>query len=134
MTVQQQILTVPSGTNVTLQCLVESSPKSVLFWYKDGKPSYHHMTRYCGSHLMGKTLAFVQAEKMIVNSSRVMIEERSDGVYRIRMLLTLLSFQSSDSGRYLCQAKNSLGEAESVIRTHGKWLESYSLVLSLVPI
>lgn len=83
---------------------------------------------------MGKTLAFVQAEKMIVNSSRVMIEERSDGVYRIRMLLTLLSFQSSDSGRYLCQAKNSLGEAESVIRTHGKWLESYSLVLSLVPI
>ena len=37
VTVQNQIVAVPLKTNVTLECLVESSPKSVYFWYKDGR-------------------------------------------------------------------------------------------------
>lgn len=37
VTVDNQIVGVPLGSNVTLGCIVESSPKSINVWYKDGK-------------------------------------------------------------------------------------------------
>ena len=39
VTVDNQIVGVPLGNNVTLGCIVESSPKSINVWYKDGNKS-----------------------------------------------------------------------------------------------
>ena len=56
---------------------------------------------------------------MIVNSSRLAVQEQMEATYRLRMQLTISHFRASDSGRYVCQAKNSLGEAEEAIQTYG---------------
>ena len=61
-------------------------------------------------------------DKMIVNSSRLAVQEQMEATYRLRMQLTISHFRASDSGRYVCQAKNSLGEAEEAIQTYGNHL------------
>ena len=47
------------------------------------------------------------------------IQEQMEATYRVRMQLTVSHFRGSDNGRYVCQAKNSLFEAEEAIQTYG---------------
>nr|CAH0110515.1 unnamed protein product [Daphnia galeata] len=92
VTVDNQIVGVPLGNNVTLGCIVESSPKSINVWYKD--------------------------DKMIANSSRLGYEEKIESSYRVRMILTIGHFRKSDVGKYECRCRNELGEAEGTIKLH----------------
>ncbi|EFX65383.1 hypothetical protein DAPPUDRAFT_65516, partial [Daphnia pulex] len=93
VTVDNQIVGVPLGNNVTLGCIVESSPKSINVWYKD--------------------------DKMIANSSRLSYEEKVESSYRVRMILTIGHFRKTDVGKYECRCRNELGEAEGTIKLHG---------------
>ncbi|XP_041830846.1 myosin light chain kinase, smooth muscle-like isoform X2 [Melanotaenia boesemani] len=80
----QQVLkdsTLPKGATAQLTCLVDGYPQPEVKWLKNDK------------HLTG--------------SSRVTIEQHKDGFCS----LVLADLKPSDSGVYVCRAKNKLGEA-----------------------
>jgi len=99
VTVANQIVAVPLGTNITLECIVESSPKSINVWYKD---DYDNRT----------------IQNMIVNSRKFLVEEHVETAYRVRMTLSILNFRTADSGRYQCQATNEWGQSNGTIRLY----------------
>lgn len=120
---------VPLGTNVTLGCIVESSPKSINVWYKDGNvaaPFPHGLLRTRESY-RHRNFLFCETDKMIANHSRLSFAETTESSYRFRMDLTIQHFRKMDVGRYECRCRNELGEAEGTIKVHGK---KESLILS----
>ncbi|XP_062525074.1 lachesin isoform X2 [Bombyx mori] len=78
---------------VTLQCYVESSPKSLNTWQR-GK-----------SHNSGKLL----------NSSKYVISEEILNEYALRMNLTITRLKKNDFGDYTCSAVNGYGRADGAI-------------------
>ncbi|XP_069770989.1 obscurin-like isoform X13 [Narcine bancroftii] len=80
--------TADMGQTVKLACLVVGNPKPVITWYKDGKP-------------------------VEVDPHHIIIEDE-DG----SCTLILDTLNAADSGQYMCQATNAIGNA----RTLGKIL------------
>ncbi|XP_063543304.1 lachesin-like [Cydia strobilella] len=78
---------------VTLQCHVEASPKSLNTWQRDNSP--------IGGKLM--------------NSSKYIISEEIISEYALRMNLTVTRLKKGDFGEYSCAAANAFGRAEGVI-------------------
>ncbi|KAG6441244.1 lachesin [Manduca sexta] len=78
---------------VTLQCYVEASPKSLNTWQR-GK-----------SHAGGKLL----------NSSKYIISEEVLSEYAMRMNLTITRLKKNDFGEYVCSAVNGYGKVEGSI-------------------
>jgi len=99
VTVANQIVAVPLGTNITLECIVESSPKSINVWYRD---DYDNRT----------------IQNMIVSTRKFVVEEQIETAYRVRMTLSILDFHTVDSGRYQCQATNEWGQSNGTIRLY----------------
>ncbi|XP_071547152.1 neurotrimin-like isoform X2 [Panulirus ornatus] len=94
--IPNQLVGAPPGTNVTLECEVEASPKSINFWTKildDQGPQ-------------------------IVDSRKYVNEERLVNQYTLRMHLTIRDLQPDDFTSYKCTAKNSLGEVEGTIKLY----------------
>ncbi|CAB0017758.1 unnamed protein product [Nesidiocoris tenuis] len=91
--VPNQLVGAPSGTNVTLQCYVEASPRAINYW-----------TRTSG--------------EMIVRSGKYMMDEQSTPYYATVMYLAIKNIYKSDLGGYKCVSKNSMGEAEGTIRLY----------------
>ncbi|KAJ0182598.1 hypothetical protein K1T71_001967 [Dendrolimus kikuchii] len=91
--VPNQLVGAPLGTDVTLECYVESSPKSINYWVRD-------------------------SNEMVISSSKYEVVNTVVSSFESRMALTVRGLTSSDVGGYRCVAKNSLGEVDSVIRLY----------------
>ncbi|XP_045496300.1 lachesin-like isoform X2 [Colias croceus] len=78
---------------VTLQCYVEASPKSLTVWQR-GK-----------SHSGAKLL----------NSSKYVIAEDNLNKYAVRMNITINRLKKNDFGEYTCSAANAYGRANATI-------------------
>ncbi|KAK4320426.1 hypothetical protein Pmani_008732 [Petrolisthes manimaculis] len=94
--IPNQLVGAPPGTNVTLECEVEASPKSINFWTKmldDQSPQ-------------------------IVDSRKYVNEEVTVNQYTLKMHLTIRELQIDDFTRYKCTAKNSLGEVQGSIKLY----------------
>ncbi|KAK7078959.1 hypothetical protein SK128_016868 [Halocaridina rubra] len=87
--VPNQLVGVPTGDNVTIECFVEAYPKAISYW--------------------------VKKDMMILNSEKYYYETY-DTVYQIHMKLTIFNFSRNDNTTYKCVAKNSLGETEGDIK------------------
>ncbi|XP_059616919.1 lachesin [Phlebotomus argentipes] len=91
--VPNQLVGAPLGTDVTIECHVEASPKSINYWIRD-------------------------TGEMIVSSAKYHVQETAKSLYETRMSVTVRNFRKEDVGSYRCIAKNSLGEVDSSIRLY----------------
>ncbi|CAL4226931.1 unnamed protein product, partial [Meganyctiphanes norvegica] len=83
--VPNQLVGVPTGSNITIECFVEAFPKAISFWMKN--------------------------DQMIMNSAKY-LTETYQRLYHIHMKMTIFNFSHTDNTTYKCVAKNSLGETE----------------------
>ncbi|KAL1453454.1 hypothetical protein WDU94_007592, partial [Cyamophila willieti] len=91
--VPNQLVGAPLGTNVTLQCHVEASPKAINYW-----------TRESGD--------------MIIQNDKYFMTEYSNVYYSVHIKLTICRLTKEDLGGYKCVSKNSIGDAEGSIRIY----------------
>ncbi|XP_071544091.1 lachesin-like [Panulirus ornatus] len=93
--VPNQLIGSPYGSDVTLECKVEASPKPVTFWQNS------------------------QGE-MLMSSSKYSVKEEHNkpGGYAVHMRLTIHDLTAPDIGHYTCVAKNSIGEVDSTINVY----------------
>ncbi|RVE50525.1 hypothetical protein evm_004854 [Chilo suppressalis] len=91
--VPNQLVGAPLGTDVTLECYVESSPKSINYWVRD-------------------------SNEMLISSSKYEVLNTVISSFESRMAVTIRKLTAEDAGGYRCVAKNSLGEVDSVIRLY----------------
>ncbi|CAH0592374.1 unnamed protein product [Chrysodeixis includens] len=91
--VPNQLVGAPLGTDVTVECYVESSPKSINYWVRD-------------------------SNEMVISSSKYEVLNTVVSSFESRMALTVRRLTAADVGGYRCVAKNSLGEVDSVIRLY----------------
>jgi len=91
MYIPNQLIGAPLGTQITLECETEASPKAITYW--------------------------VYNEVMILRSPRHDTEEQMEN-YRQKARLTVYNIREEDFGAYKCVSKNSLGETESTVRLY----------------
>ncbi|KAK7869586.1 hypothetical protein R5R35_003377 [Gryllus longicercus] len=91
--VPNQLVGAPQGTDVTLHCHVEASPKAINYW-----------TRETG--------------EMIIGNDKYNMSEVSNSYYSVLMRLTIRKFRKEDFGGYKCISKNSIGDAEGNVRLY----------------
>ncbi|CAK1601908.1 unnamed protein product [Parnassius mnemosyne] len=91
--VPNQLVGAPLGTDVTLECYIESSPKSINYWVRD-------------------------SNEMVISSNKYEVVNTMMSSFESRMTLTVRRLEKTDFGGYRCVAKNSLGEVDSVIRLY----------------
>ncbi|XP_041975575.1 lachesin-like isoform X2 [Aricia agestis] len=91
--VPNQLVGAPLGTDVSLECYVESSPKSINYWIRD-------------------------SNEMVISSSKYEVVNSVISSFESRMTLTVRRLTAADVGGYRCVAKNSLGEVDSIIRLY----------------
>ncbi|CAL7948247.1 unnamed protein product [Xylocopa violacea] len=99
--VPNQLVGAPTGTNVTLVCHVEASPKAINYW-----------TRESG--------------EMIISNQKYSMSEVKTSVYSVQMRLVIMNLQKQDLGGYKCISKNSIGDAEGNIRLYDMDLPRHS--------
>ncbi|XP_045586284.1 lachesin [Procambarus clarkii] len=93
--VPNQLIGSPYGSDVTLECKVEASPKPVTFWQNS------------------------QGEMLMSSGKYGVTEEHNKpGGYAVHMKLTLHDLTAADIGLFTCVAKNSIGEVESNINVY----------------
>ncbi|XP_041975562.1 lachesin-like [Aricia agestis] len=92
--VPNQLVGAPLGTDVTLECYVESSPKSINYWVKD------------------------PPGELIIPSEKHETSVRQKSMFETEMSMTIKNIRREDLGSYICVAKNSLGDVESKIRLY----------------
>jgi len=91
--VHNQLIGAPLGSNITLDCLVEASPKPIYYWARD-----------TGEYLMP--------------SDKYRMEEIDVNSYTTRLRLHLRISSVTDEGAYKCAAKNSIGDSEGTIQIY----------------
>jgi len=92
--VPNQLIWSTVGSNLTMECFVEASPRSMNFWVKG-------------------------EGELILSSKKYTLSDVRDSIFAVRMSLTVHSFEKEDVGKYRCVAKNSLGEVEGRIHVYG---------------
>lgn len=93
--IPNQLVGAPIATDVLLQCNLESHPRSVTYWMKEGGI-------------------------MVLTNNKYKIEVQPTVLYKVQLQLYIKNLQPEDFGSYTCVAKNSLGETEGTIRLYGK--------------
>lgn len=91
--VPNQLVGAPVGTDVTIQCIVEACPKAINYWTKE-------------------------KGEMIINSDKYQMDEGVQSAYGVLMKLTVRKFRKSDIGAFKCISKNSIGDAEGIVRLY----------------
>ncbi|XP_013793820.1 lachesin-like, partial [Limulus polyphemus] len=94
--VPNQVVGAATRTDVTLDCNLESHPKSVTYWTK-------------------------KKNVIVISNFKYNITEVPHGPYKSQMKLRIRNLQPEDYGTYCCSAKNSLGDAEGNIKLYGEW-------------
>ncbi|KAK9723215.1 Immunoglobulin I-set domain [Popillia japonica] len=91
--VPNQLVGAPLGTDVTLECYVEASPKSINYWVRD-------------------------PDGMVIPSPKYDVQVVTKSLFEVKMTVIVRNLHKEDVGTYRCIAKNSLGEVESNIRIY----------------
>ncbi|CAL4139564.1 unnamed protein product, partial [Meganyctiphanes norvegica] len=91
--IPNQLLGIPQGSDVTLECNIEASPRSVNYW-TDANNS------------------------MVLSSGRFEETTVAENGYRAYMRLKIQRVQKSDYGTYGCIVKNSLGESSGTVKVY----------------
>ncbi|XP_037804324.1 lachesin-like isoform X2 [Penaeus monodon] len=91
--VPNQLIGVPIGSETTLECNLEASPKSIQYWTRD-------------------------SGEMLISNKEYITHEKHSNFYMTKMTLTITHFRSQHAGEYYCTAKNSLGEAQGRIKVY----------------
>ncbi|XP_054710521.1 lachesin-like [Uloborus diversus] len=91
--IPNQLVGAPLDTDVLLDCGLESHPKSVTYWTREGGIMILSNSKY---------------DSMLLDS----------GSYKSKMHLRIKSLKPEDYGAYTCVAKNSLGETEGTIKLY----------------
>uniref|UniRef100_A0AAG5DD76 Ig-like domain-containing protein n=1 Tax=Anopheles atroparvus TaxID=41427 RepID=A0AAG5DD76_ANOAO len=94
ISIPHQLVGIPVGYNVTLECVVEAHPTSLNYWTRDNDQMIHDSVKY-------KTDTVSDSPS-----------------YRSVMRLHIADVQHSDYGMYKCIAKNPRGENEGNIRLY----------------
>uniref|UniRef100_A0A2S2PQH1 Neurotrimin n=1 Tax=Schizaphis graminum TaxID=13262 RepID=A0A2S2PQH1_SCHGA len=92
--IPHQLVGVPLGYNVTLECYTEAHPTSLHYWTRDSGQMLHDSSKYKAMSIQG------------VPS------------YKVQMKLTIVDVSQTDYGVYKCVAKNSRGETDGTIRLY----------------
>merc|ERR1711962_1359508 len=91
---EQQVVGAPSGTEITITCIAEASPRPINYW------------------------TFGTGERIVPNE-KFKMEEEDESSYRFRMSLTIRNLLSAeDFGSFRCVSKNSIGHAEEFIELY----------------
>ncbi|CAL1280602.1 unnamed protein product [Larinioides sclopetarius] len=91
--IPNQLVGAPLDTEVVLNCGLESHPKSVTYWTREGGIMILSNSKY---------------NSMLIDS----------GTYKSKMNLRIRDLKPEDYGAYTCVAKNSLGETEGTIKLY----------------
>ncbi|XP_055683927.1 protein amalgam isoform X1 [Lutzomyia longipalpis] len=91
--VPNQLVGAPYGTDVTLICNVEASPKAINYWQRENG-------------------------EMIITNDRYAMTETENSMYAVQMVLVIKKLQKADFGGFKCISKNSIGDAEGTIRLY----------------
>ncbi|XP_039277455.1 lachesin-like [Nilaparvata lugens] len=108
MKVSNQLVAAPVGSDVVIQCFVETSPKAMHSWFKDSgalplpTSTAQHSTLLIGEKLMP--------------GSKYDMQEVPLNAYSLMLNLTIRDLERRDFGGYVCSSVNALGKAEGVIR------------------
>ncbi|XP_058796821.1 lachesin-like [Phymastichus coffea] len=92
--IPHQLVGVPLGYSVTLECHTEAHPTSLNYWTRDDGVMIHESKKY-------KVLSTPDKPS-----------------YKTNMTLTIFNIEKSDYGSYKCVAKNPRGETEGTIRLY----------------
>ncbi|CAO1407499.1 unnamed protein product [Diamesa hyperborea] len=92
--VPNQLVGAPLGTDVTIICNVEASPKAINYWQREN------------------------GEMIITNDRYAMTEAENNSMYAVQMVLVIRKLHKADMGGYKCISKNSIGDAEGTIRLY----------------
>ncbi len=124
VSVDQQLVGVPIGSNVTLVCRIQAYPKPISYWLKHNTemviptPWVHmnilHVQWTCRPQRCDLGLLF--RKKYIVEEEQV---PPSKNDYERVLRLTILNFDANDDAQYQCASQNTLGKMEKKIRVHG---------------
>ncbi|KAH7966569.1 hypothetical protein HPB49_017769 [Dermacentor silvarum] len=95
--IPNQLVGASVDTDVTLDCNLESHPKSVTYWTRNTDTIIHQNSKY----------------------SVVTVQH---AMYKVQMQLMIRRLKPEDFGEYHCVAKNSLGETEGTIKLYGSFL------------
>ncbi|EDS44943.1 defective proboscis extension response [Culex quinquefasciatus] len=109
-----QLLGAPLGSDVQLECTVESSPMPVSYWLKGGRvlpPNFAGITN--GVYDQGQ-----MRPEMLLDGPKYGITEERHG-FRTNMRLVVRFFSPNDVGTYHCVSTNSLGKADGTMRLYG---------------
>lgn len=93
--IPNQLVGASVDTDVTLDCNLESHPKSVTYWTRNTDTIIHQNSKY----------------------SVVTVQH---AMYKVQMQLMIRRLKPEDFGEYHCVAKNSLGETEGTIKLYGE--------------
>ena len=91
--IPNQLVGAPIGSNVTLECHTDSSPKAIAYW--------------------------IFNNNMVLNSFTHRAEDQFHSMYKLDSRLHIKNLQAKDFGSYKCVSKNSLGETEGSIMLYG---------------
>ncbi|KAI5640492.1 immunoglobulin i-set domain-containing protein [Phthorimaea operculella] len=123
--VPNQLVGAPLGTDVTLECYVESSPKSINYWFVEGVALYVS-AGYDSLLPGGRTITHARppvaivdwTSELIIPSEHHEMTVRQKSMFEAEMSMTIKNIRREDLGSYICVAKNSLGDVESKIRLY----------------
>uniref|UniRef100_A0A8D9AQU8 Neurotrimin n=1 Tax=Cacopsylla melanoneura TaxID=428564 RepID=A0A8D9AQU8_9HEMI len=98
--IPHQLVGVPLGFNVTLECHTEAHPTSLNYWTRDDGNMIHESRKY--------------------------VTETSVGTpsYKVHMKITIFNVVEKDFGTYKCVAKNPRGETDGTIRLYNPTLDT----------
>ncbi|KAH8334278.1 hypothetical protein KR059_008327 [Drosophila kikkawai] len=92
--IPHQLVGIPMGFNITLECFIEANPTSLNYWTREN-------------------------EQMITESSKYKTETiPGHPSYKATMRLTIINVESSDYGNYKCVAKNPRGDTDGNIKLY----------------
>ncbi|XP_054277290.1 neurotrimin-like isoform X2 [Macrosteles quadrilineatus] len=92
--IPHQLVGVPPGYNVTLECHTEAHPTSLNYWTRKDNHMIHDSRKYKAETSQGSPS------------------------YKTHMRLTIYNIQEQDYGAYKCVAKNPRGETDGSIRLY----------------
>ena len=87
--IPNQLVGAPLGTEIKLECHIESSPRAIAFWEYNGV--------------------------MVLNTENVTTTERYHSDYKLDSILTIRNLNEKSFGSYKCISKNSLGATDGTI-------------------
>ncbi|XP_026330411.1 lachesin-like [Hyposmocoma kahamanoa] len=96
--VTNQLVGAPLGSDIQLQCYIESAPAAMNSWYRED----------------GKSLV---SDKLSENP-KFRVAETMVNEYSLWMNLTIKSLAPGDFGTYICSSVNALGKMESQVSVH----------------